>query len=113
MVLHGNDLQISKIYVIFFIKAISSNCFANNNDWVVVERSESLFCLKRKAGLEHWTQFSVTLSYVCILHKIRGISLENLVISFNLDKQKSFLSGQIYVALSRITNIQGMYLITE
>ena len=46
-----------------------------------------------------------------MIHKVQGISRHDVVISFDLNKQKSFLPGQIYVTLSRLTNLQGMYLI--
>ena len=51
------------------------------------------------------------LLYACRIHKVQGISLHDVVISFDLNKQKSFLPGQMYAALSRLTNLQGMYLI--
>ena len=41
---------------------------------------------------------------------IQGLSLPKSVISLELEKQKSFRPGQTYVALSRVTNIEGLYL---
>ena len=35
------------------------------------------------------------------IHKVQGLTLENLYVSFNLSKQKTFGKGQIYVELSR------------
>ena len=56
------------------------------------------------------TQFPVTLSWPCTVHKVKGLSLERAVISFDLNKQRSFKAGQMYVALSRVTNMDGFYL---
>ena len=95
---HGNDLQITKIYIKFHVQkaglmAMPNGNFAKNNGWVQNERSDSSFRLKIKAGVIYWTKFPVTLSYACIFHKIQAISLENVVIRYNLNKKKSFLAG--------------------
>ena len=41
---------------------------------------------------------------------MQGISLSKAVVSLNLCKQKAFPPGQLYVALSCITNFDGLYL---
>ena len=56
------------------------------------------------------TQFALTLSYACAVHKVQRISLSKAVVSLNLYRQKAFQPGQVYVALSRIKNFEGMYL---
>ena len=56
------------------------------------------------------TQFPVTLSWACKVHKVQGLSLERAVIYFDLNKQRNFKAGQMYVALSRVTNMDGLYL---
>ena len=53
----------------------------------------------------------MTISYLCTIQKLQGINLDKALISFNLDKQRAFQPGQLYAALSRITNLNGMYLI--
>ena len=57
------------------------------------------------------TQFPLMLSWACTVHKVQGLSLSKAVISFDLLRQKSFNSGQMYVALSRVTSIDGMFLL--
>ena len=47
----------------------------------------------------------------CTVHKVQGLSLTEGVAIFVLESQKSFNQGQIYVALSRITSINELYLI--
>ena len=42
---------------------------------------------------------------------MQGLSLAEGVVSFELEKQKSFNQGQICVALSRISSMNEMYLI--
>ena len=51
------------------------------------------------------------LSWACTVHKVQGLSLTSAVVSFDLEKQRSFYEGQMYVALSRVTSIDNLYLI--
>ena len=57
------------------------------------------------------TQFPLSVSWACTVHKVRGLSLNQVVISFDLLKQKYFNHGQIYVTLSRITSLDGLFLV--
>ena len=57
------------------------------------------------------TQFPLTLAYACTIHKVQGLTLKNVVISFDLLKQPFFNYGQIYVALSRSTALQGLHIL--
>ena len=57
------------------------------------------------------TQFPLTLSWVCTVHKVQGLNLTEGVVSFDLESQKSFNQEQMYVVLSRITSINEFYLI--
>ena len=57
------------------------------------------------------TQFPLTLSWACTVHKVQGLSLDRVVVSFDLLKQRAFNHGQIYVALSRARSLQGLFLI--
>ena len=41
---------------------------------------------------------------------MQGLSLDEGAISFDLHRQKSFNPGQMYIALSRITSMDRMYL---
>ena len=45
------------------------------------------------------------------MDKVQGLSLNSAVINFDLEKQKLFTQGQMYVALSRITDIKNLHLI--
>ena len=56
-------------------------------------------------------QFPLTLLWVCTIHKVQGLSLQERVLSFDLIKQKLFNQGQMYVALSRITSKDRFYFI--
>ena len=56
-------------------------------------------------------QFPTTLAWACTVRKVRGLTLNEVVVTFQLRNQKSFNPGQIYVALSRVTSFQGLYIL--
>ena len=45
------------------------------------------------------------------MHKVQGLTLNEVVVNFELWNQKSFNPGQIYVALSHVTSLQGLYIL--
>ena len=90
------------------IRISGSNVIAKNNKWVPVKREEtSIYLSKYKST----SQFPLVLSWACTGHKVQGLSLTSAVVSFDLEKQKSFNEGQMYVALSRVTSIYNLFLI--
>ena len=66
---------------------------------------------KEAAPIIKRTQFPLALSWGCTTHKEQGLSLEKVVVSFDLLKQRKFNPGQMYVALSRVTSLEGLFLI--
>ena len=54
-------------------------------------------------------QFPITLAWACIVHKVQGLTLDRVFISFHLNKQRSFNYGQIYVSIIRAKTLQGIY----
>ena len=57
------------------------------------------------------TQFPLTLAWASTVHKVQGLSFEQCVIDFDLQKQKLFRPGQIYTALSRVQTYDNLYCI--
>uniref|UniRef100_A0A6C0J8I3 AAA+ ATPase domain-containing protein n=1 Tax=viral metagenome TaxID=1070528 RepID=A0A6C0J8I3_9ZZZZ len=53
------------------------------------------------------SQIPLKLAYALSIHKSQGMTLENAVI----DLKDCFIHGQLYVALSRIKNLDGLYII--
>lgn len=43
------------------------------------------------------------LAWACTIHKVQGLTLPNLAISLELEKQRTFGTGQFYVAVSHAT----------
>jgi ATP-dependent DNA helicase PIF1 len=51
-------------------------------------------------------QLPLMLAYSCTIHKTQGLTLENAI----LDLSDCFCEHQVYVALSRVRNLNGVYL---
>ena len=97
-------------------KSRQSDHLSCANNWVKITRTESVFNTKKRFSNSpsiRRTQFPIMLAWACTCHKVQGLSLPSAVISFQLFKQRQFNAGQIYVALSRVTNIEGLYIIGE
>ena len=89
----------------------SSNSFAKENH--VVPIKPVLAKIKVRPGKAsspeiQRVQFPIALSWACTVHKVQGLTLENV-----LRKQRYFNYGQIYVALSRATSLQGLHILRE
>ena len=95
---------------------MSSNTFVRENNVVPIE--PILSKIKVRPGKPsspeiQRIQFPITLAWACTIHKVQGLTLQNVVISFNLNKQKSFNCGQAYVALSRSTSLEGLHILGQ
>ena len=53
------------------------------------------------------------LAWTCTFYKIQGSSLRKIVIGFQLLKLRNFNFGRIYVALSKVTTLEGLYIIVS
>ena len=94
----------------------SSNSFAKENHVVPIE--PVLAKIKVRPGKAsspeiQRIQFPIVLSWSCTVHKVQGLTLENVVVSLNLRKQRYFSYGQIYIALSCATSLQCLYIYLE
>lgn len=56
-----------------------------------------------------FSQYPLRLAWAITIHKSQGLTFENAVI----DAGQAFAAGQVYVALSRCTNLQGIVLLSK
>ena len=94
-------------------KMIRQDYLARQHNWVPIEKTEASIKIrsnKSTSPVIKRTQFPLMLAWACTVHKVQGLSLDKVVISFDLEKQRGFKCGQMYVALSRVTSLQGLFL---
>ena len=94
-------------------KMITKKSTARNHNWVSIKGHETSIIIRNtnKSITRNGTKFPLRFSWPCNMHKLQGLSLQEAVVSFDLDRQKIFKPDQVYVALSLVTNIQGLFLI--
>ena len=74
-------------------------------------RIEANFSVSLNSGPTiHRTQFPLMLASACAVHKVQGLSLPIIIVSFNLNRQKKFSNGQLSVALSRVKSLGNLYI---
>ena len=90
------------------LKAKRTNEYAMKNNCVPIKEEESLITLGKNINFMR-KNFPLLLAFAVTIHKVQGIQFPNGVISFKLFKQRAFNPGQLYVALSRIESLEGLY----
>ena len=69
-----------------------SHVTARQYHWAPIKKREALFRLRknRQQPSVKRTQFPLTLSWACTVHKVQGLSSTDGAVSFDLESQKSF-----------------------
>ena len=91
---------------------ITKNSTARIHNWFPITKHETSIIIRNtnKSIAKKRTQFLLRLSWACTLQKVQGLNLQEVVTSFDLERQRIFQPGQVYVTLSRLTNIQSLFL---
>ena len=89
---------------------IRSNRYASKNYIIPTVRIEANFAVPFNLGpIIHRTQFPLRLGFASTVHKVLGLTLPSIVVSFNLNRQK-FNYRQLYVAFNRVKSLGNLYL---
>ena len=110
--------KVTKIYIQFQdpmagLNKKSKDPYGEIHNAVPIERTETDIHVHKNISSSpaiKRTQFPIMLSWACTVHKVQGLSLNEVVVSFKLLRQRRFNAGQLYVALSRVTSLNGLYL---
>ena len=108
MYIEGNSQGISKIYLKFDdtragVKVMNADIFGKQNSWVSIEKTEldiKIKLSKNSSPVIKRTQYPLMLAWDGTVHKVQGLSLDKIVVSLDLLRQRNFNYGQIYIALS-------------
>ena len=95
-------------------KQINSDNYAKQHNCVPIERfaTDIEICKSKPSSpVIKRTQFPLMIAWACTVHKVQGNQFRQIVVSFELNKQRSFNPWQMYVALSRVTSLDGLFLI--
>ena len=86
--------------------AMFSDRFAQQHCSVPLQKCDSDIpvCKGSISSIIKRTQFPLMSSWECTIHKVQGLSLEEGVVNFDLQKQRTFGQGQMYTALSRVSS---------
>ncbi|XP_061169173.1 uncharacterized protein LOC133178496 [Saccostrea echinata] len=105
----GSATDIKAIGVIFDNKEVGKKRGrkTDGGNMVLIERVEEEMKEKTKTVIRH--QFPLRLSWACTAHKVQGMTTDRVVV--NVDRV--FGAGQAYVALSRVTSKDGLFIETE
>lgn len=102
-------ISVKTIYVQFFDPSIghmSADC-SRSDSAVGICPVVARFYGKRNTTILR-TQFPLSLSWACTIHKVQGLTLDSVVVDLG---DKIFANGMSYVALSRVKSLTGLALI--
>ena len=102
---YENDIPI-RIYVRFDNSSIGRVMHNAEHNAIPIEQISQEFHSNGRSICR--TQFPLAPAWACTIHKVQGITCSKIVI--NLGKT-IFAQGQAYVALSRVTSLQGLGLL--
>ena len=97
---------VEKVNVLFDDPSVGRVLNIDGHDFISVRRVEFSYILCGRNVVR--SQFPLTLSWACTIHKVQGLSLTNVVVDLGLSV---FERGMGYAALSRLRTLSGLYIL--
>ena len=91
---------------------MSTDRYALHHNYVPIEQTEAAIHINKynmSSPAIKRTQFPLMLSWAVTVHKVQGLGVPEAVISFDLERQTQFNAGQMYVAMSRVKFLNGLW----
>ena len=94
---------------------MNSSHLDRKTSWVPIEKCKTEITMKKESTSPSIKRalFPLTLAWGSTVHDVKGVSLEQVVIDFDLQKQKSYGPEKIYNLLNRVKNYNNLYCIGE
>lgn len=107
---NGKDNDVSAVAVIFDNKNVGKKTGRRKQtgNMVLIERIQEEILIKKSTTIVRH-QFPLKLAWGCTAHKVQGMTVNKVVV--NLDR--TFAPGQAYVALTRVTSKEGLFIETD
>ena len=86
---------------------MNTDDFTRQHLWVSIEKTTvdiRMKSIKNLSPVIKRTQFPLMLAQAFTVYKVQRLTLSEIVVNFQLLKQRNFNYGQIYVALSYLTS---------
>ena len=94
------------------LQAVRTDTYGSQHNLVPIRRTEREIAINSKSACSPTTKrlpFPIILSWASTIHKVQGKTFQKVVVCFDLFKHRRFNPGQIYVALSRVTSLDGLF----
>ena len=95
------------------LQAIRSDTYGSQHNLVPIRRTETEIAINSKGACSltiKRLQFIFISSWASTIHEVQGKTFQKVVVCYDLFKLRTFNPGQIYVALSCVTSLDGLYL---
>lgn len=98
--------SVTAVNILFDDSSVGQTLQLPNSNVVSIERIEHTFIVNDRTIVR--SQFSLTLSWACTIHKVQGFSMNHICTDIG---SSVFEKGLAYVALSRVKMLSGLYLL--